>query len=365
MTSRERVLATFCHEEPDRVPAWLGASPEWKRNACLGLGLPDDEALLRYLGDDFRRVESRYAGPPERSPGEMLSPGATWRSPFGIQRHGYGYGMPLENPLKDATIEQVHAYPWPDPAWIDVSHIRAAAAQWGGEFAVLGGEWSPFWHDTTDLLDFEVMVYQMYDNPDLVDAVLDHVASYYLDVSRRIFESDAAIDIFFIGNDFGAQNGPMIGPDAFRRFIVPQLRRFVELGHEFGKLVLLHSDGSLRPIMEDLIAIGIDGIQSVQPYCAGMELHGLKRDFGSRLTFFGCIDTQRLIESTPEEARQLTIDTLRTMMPGGGFIASPSHDYLLPETPTENVIIMYETIREFGCYGPTTSFAPARKAGSS
>jgi uroporphyrinogen decarboxylase len=131
---------------------------------------------------------------------------------------------------------------------------------------------------------------------------------------------------------------------------MPHLRRFVDLGHEFGKLVLLHTDGSLRPIMNDLIATGLDGIQSVQPYCTGMELSGLKRDFGQALTFFGCIDTQRLIESTAEEARQLTIDTLRTMMPGGGFIASPSHDYLLPETPVENVIVMYETIREVGWY---------------
>ena len=80
LTSRERVLAAFRHQEPDRVPAWLGASPEWKQLAREHLSLPDDEALLRYLGDDFRRVFSRYAGPPERSPGEMLSPGATWRS---------------------------------------------------------------------------------------------------------------------------------------------------------------------------------------------------------------------------------------------------------------------------------------------
>jgi uroporphyrinogen decarboxylase len=91
-------------------------------------------------------------------------------------------------------------------------------------------------------------------------------------------------------------------------------------------------------------------MQSVQPFATGMELAGLKRDFGGDFSFFGCIDTQALIESTPEGAMQLTIDVLETMMPGGGFAASPSHDYLLPETPVENVIIMYETIREFGAY---------------
>ena len=333
------------------MPVWLGASPEWKQLACDHLALPDDEALLRYLGDDFRRVFARYAGPPERSPDLMLSSGATWRSPFDIERHGYGYGMPLVNPLKRATLADGHAFQWPDPDWMDVSQVRADALQWGGEFAILGGDWSPFWHDAIDLLDFDVLIYQMYDNPEIVDAVMDYTASYYLAVSRRIFEAAGdAIDIFFIGNDLGAQTGPLLSPPLFRRFVIPHLQRFVDLGHEFGKLVLLHTDGSLRVVMKDLIATGLDGIQSVQPYCTGMALDGLKRDFGQNLTFFGCVDTQRLIESTPEEARQLTIDTLQTMMPGGGFIASPSHDYLLPETPVENVIVMYETVREFGAY---------------
>ena len=352
MTSRERVLTTLAHQEPDHVPCWLGASPEWKALAREHLGLADDEALLRYLGDDFRRVFSTYVGPPERSPDQLLScPEATWRSPFGIERHGYGYGMPLTNPLKDASLAEVHAYPWPDPDWVDVSQIGSEARQWGGEFAILGGEWSPFWHDAIDLLDFDGLIYQMYDNPDIVDAVMQYTADYYLEVSRRIFESSGdAIDIFFIGNDLGAQTGPLISPHLFRRFVLPHIKRFVDLGHAYGKFVILHTDGSMRLLLPDLIAIGLDGMQSVQPFCTGMELGGLKRDFGDDFAFFGCIDTQALIETTPAGARQLTIDVLETMMPGGGFIASPSHDYLLPETPVENVIIMYETIREYGSY---------------
>lgn len=352
MSSKERVLTAFAHREPDHVPCWLGASPEWKTLARDYLGVADDEALLRYIGDDFRRVFSTYVGPPERSPDQLLSSSeATWRSPFDIERHGYGYGMPLTNPLKNASLAEVHDYPWPDPDWMDVSQIRAEARQWGGEFAILGGEWSPFWHDAIDLLDFDGLIYQMYDNPDIVDAVLQYTADYYLEVSRRIFEASGdAIDIYFIGNDLGAQTGPLVSPHLFRRFVSPQLKRFVDLGHKYGKFVILHTDGSMRLLIPDLIAIGLDGMQSVQPFCTGMELDGLKRDFGDDFSFFGCIDTQALIETTPEGARQLTIDVLETMMPGGGFIASPSHDYLLPETPVENVIIMYETIREYGGY---------------
>lgn len=352
MTSKERVLTAFAHQEPDHVPCWLGASPEWIELARAYLNLEDDEALLRYIGDDFRRVFATYAGPPERSPDLMLSSEeATWRSPFDIERHGYGYGMPLNSPLKTATIEEVHAYPWPDPDWMDVSGIKAEADQWGGEYAILGGEWSPFWHDAIDLLDFDVLCYQMFDNPDIVHAVMQYTADFYLEVSRRIFEASGdAIDIFFIGNDLGAQSGPLLSPPLFREFVLPQLKRFVDLGHEYGKLVVLHTDGAMRLIIPDLIDIGMDGMQSVQPFATGMELDGLKQDFGADFTFFGCVDTQALIETTPEGARELTKSVLDTMMPGGGFIASPSHDYLLPETPVENVIIMYETIKEYGSY---------------
>ena len=353
MSSRERVLTALDHREPDRVPCWLGASPEWKALACAHLGLPDEESLLVYLGDDFRRVASRYAGPAHAHPTENLQyPDATYRTPFGIERHGYGYGMPLNEPLGDVrSVAEVDAYAWPDPEWMVVSDIREEALGYDREFAILGGEWSPFWHDAIDLLGFDQLIYQMYDCPEIVDAVMAHTADYYLEVSRRTFEASGdAIDVFFIGNDFGAQVGPMIGPDQFRRFLVPHLKRFVDLGHSFGKRVILHTDGSVRSLIPDLIAIGLDGMQSVQFLCHGMELAGLKHDFGARFSFMGGVDTQALIEGTAEDARRLTLEVLRTMKPGGGFIASPSHDYLLPETPVENVIVMYQTIREHGAY---------------
>ena len=125
MTSRERVLTTFAHQEPDRVPVWCGASAEFWDLAKQQLGL-DDEGLRCRFGDDFRRVVARYAGP-----SVPLSAGATCRTVFGIERHGMGYGQPITHPLAAASLRQVHAYPWPDPGWMDVSHIGAEAAARG------------------------------------------------------------------------------------------------------------------------------------------------------------------------------------------------------------------------------------------
>ncbi len=211
MTSRERVLAVFAGEIPDRVPAWLGASPEWKALAKARAGLKTDEALALFVGDDFRRVYAKYAGPPACSPDRaFVHPEATARTPFGVERTGYGYGQPVEHPLADArTVADIERYPWPDPAWMDVSRIRDEALSWGGRFAILGGDWSPFYHDAIDLLGMETFMVMLVENPAVVDDLLRHLVDYYFHTSLRIFEAAAdAIDIFFIGNDFGTQNGP-------------------------------------------------------------------------------------------------------------------------------------------------------------
>jgi len=352
MTSKERVLAAFEHVEPDHVPAWLGASPEFRELAMRYLGLEDDESLSVYLGDDFRRVFAKYAGPEEFGPFHNLQPGATYRTPFGVERHGYGYGMPLTRPLLHATtVAEVHEYGWPDPEWMDVSHIRNEALQYAGQYAILGGDWSPFWHDAIDFLTIENLFFKMFDHPEFVDALMGHIVDYYAGVSQRIFDAAAdVIDIFFIGNDFGAQNGPLLGEDLFRRFILPHLKRLIDLGHDYGLKVLLHCCGGFAPLLPAMIEVGLDGVQTLQPTCRGMDPARLKADFGDDIMLMGAINTQLLIEGTPEQARVETRRILEIMKPGGGYIASPSHDYLLPETPVENVIPVYETIRKYGGY---------------
>ncbi len=355
MTSRDRVLTVFGHRIPDRVPAWCGTSPEFRELARARLGLPDDEALSRYLGDDFRRVYARYAGPPDRAPDSGLNhPEAVVRTPFGVERRGHGFGQPLSHPLAEArTAGDLEDIPWPDPDWMDVSGVRKEALAWGGEYAILGGDWSPFFHDAIDLLGMDRFMLLLHDDPPFVDAVLEHLLAYYHEVSRRIFEAaGGAIDIFFIGNDFGTQIGPVVGDRMFRRFFLPHLKRLVDLGHAYGLKVMLHCCGGFAPLIPGMIEIGLDALQALQPDARGMEPAGLKRDFGGRMVFAGCIDTHHLlIKGTPEIVRRETRRVLEIMKPGGSYIATPSHDYLLPETPVDNVVAMYETVRVFGGYG--------------
>jgi uroporphyrinogen-III decarboxylase len=299
------------------------------------------------LGDDFRRVYARYAGP-----AMPLTEGATYCTVFGIQRHGLGYGQPLSHPLAEAGLKQVHDYAWPDPGRMDVSAIRAEAEQHHQRYAILGGDWSPFWHDAIDLLGMENMMIKMHTDPELVEAVMQHLVDYYTEVSRRIFEAAAlALDIFFIGNDLGGQTGPLLGVPHFRRFVLPHLTRLIRLGHDYRLRVQLHCCGGFLPLIPDMIAAGLDAVHAVQPCCGGMDLVELKRCFGRELVLNGGIDSHHvLIRGTPASVREQTRQVLNTMMPGGGYVAGASHDTILEETPVENVLAMVDAVQEFGVY---------------
>jgi uroporphyrinogen-III decarboxylase len=346
MTSRERVLAAFEHEEPDRVPCWCGASVEFWEKAKRQMQL-DDEGLRVRFGDDFRRVFAEYAGP------EIpLSESATSRTVFGIERQGLGYGQPMSHPLSNATLREVHDYAWPEPEWMDVSKIKGEIQAYKGEYAILGGAWSPFWHDAIDLLGMENLYIKMYAEPELVDAVMRHMVDFYAEVSRRIFDAAAdSIDIFFIGNDFGSQTGPLLSPALFERFLQPHLKRLIDLGHSYGLKVQLHCCGGFAPLIPLLIEAGLDGLHAVQPDCRGMDLRTLKAEFGDKILFNGAIDSHHvLIDGTVEIVREKTREVLDIMMPGGGYVAGASHDSILEETPLENVLAMFDTVREYGNY---------------
>lgn len=344
MSSRERVMTAFAHKQPDRVPMWCGASAEFWEKAGRELKM-DDEALRVRFHDDFRRVGAVYEGPRFE-----LSDAASGRTVFGVERTGLGYGQPLSHPLAEASLKEINDYPWPDPAWMDVSKIHDQAAEWGGEYAILGGDWSPFWHDAIDLLGMENMYLKMYTAPELVEAVMRHLVDYYHAVSVRIFEAVGRdIDIFFIGNDFGSTTGPLLSEELFRQFIQSHLKRLIDLGHDFGLKVMMHCCGGVAQLIPLMIEIRLDALHAVQPNCKGMDLRTLKANFGEKILFNGCIDSQHvLIDGTPDFVREKTVEVLDIMSPGGGYVAGASHDSILEETPLENVLTMFDTVAEYG-----------------
>ena len=351
MTSRERVLAVFRGEIPDRVPVWCGASPEFLKKAQRYIGVNSDEEVLVRFRDDFRRVFSRYAGPEKFDPVKNAAKGSRL-SIWGVERKGEGYGVPANTPLKDATLKDVENYPWPSADWIDVSHIREDALRWGGQYAILGGEWCPFFHDLLDLLGMEDALMMMYEEPEVVHAVLDHLVDYYFECNKRIFEAAAdVIDIAFMGNDLGSQTGPLLSVPLFEEFFVPRFKRLCDLAHSYGLYTQMHVCGDFHQLIPCMRAAGIDAVQSLQPVNPQMDASYLKANLGDQVIFNGCIDSvNKLIYGTVQECIDETRRVVSIMKPGGGYILSPSHDYLLEMTPVENVLAMYDTCYEYGAY---------------
>jgi len=260
--------------------------------------------------------------------------------------------MPESYPLADATKKNIENYSWPEVKYVDIGGIREKVTAYNREYAILGGEWALYWHDAIDLVGMENLFYMMYDQPELVDLIFTHITDFYIEGSRKVFEdSGDYIDIFFIGNDFGSQTGPQMGVDLFRRFLLPPLKRFVELGHEYKMKVMLHCCGGFEPLIPSMIEVGLDGVHAVQPDCYGMDLRQLKAKYGDKLLFNGGIDSRQvLIDGDAECVIEKTKETLDIMKPGGGYIGGASHDTILEETPLNNVLAMFDTIYEYGKY---------------
>lgn len=335
MNSRERILAVFDGELPDRIPIWIGVSGGFAQKAGQELGLSTEQLHTR-LGIDFHFIHAQYTRPVQAN-----------RTPFGVERAGFGCGQAVSNPLADATLQEIHEYPWPDP---NAVRLTASEAVRTAQYAVFGGNWCPFWHDLIDLLGMENMYFKMYDDPLVVDTILQYIVDYYVAANQNVLDATAQqTDVFYIADDFGTARGPLISPVLFERFILPHLRRLIHLGHSYGLDVMLHCCGGFVELIPSLIEAGLDALQALQP-CNGMEPTRLKAEFGNKIVLAGGIDSVLLINGTPDKVREHTRQVVEILKPGGGYLSGPSHDGILPATSVKNVLVMVDTIREFGKY---------------
>jgi len=348
VTSKERVNLAFEHRESDRVPLWYGASEKLTEKLIKNTEVEDEEELMQRLRIDFRRVRQEYTGPemPVYEDGRFVN---FW----GVERGGIEYGQPLSHPLSGAkTVRDILDYNWPDPLWFTSKHCRAQCEKWA-EYSIIGGPWVVVWSDATELMGMEEYFMKMSTHPEVIHALNNRVADFYRDISIEFFENCGdLIDIFFYGDDFGTQEALFISPDMWREYFKPILKRFSDLGHDYGMKTMFHSCGSVREIIPDLIDIGVDAFNPVQARAKGMELEFLKRDFGKDITFHGAVDHQKILPfGSEEEVRSEVRRVIDIMAPGGGFCLAASHDLMLADFPSENVIGMYDEAYEYGVYG--------------
>ena len=354
MTPSQRVLTAFAHEEPDRVPIDYAANPEidQRLKAHFGLAEDDQEGLLRALGVDFRMVGAPYVGPRlHEDYGDVRAD--EWGKRRRWVAHGTGgYWDYCDWPLTTATMEQVEAWPMPDPDEYDYARIPEQCRRHEGFFLAAGGAGVGDIINTTGMLrTMEQTLVDLATDDAVCARLTDRRLDIQLQVMRRTLAAgDGKIHMLCLGEDLGTQIGPMISPELFRRQIRPRHQRFVDLGRQYDCLVMLHSCGSSSWAFDDFVEMGIDVADTLQPEARDMAPALLKERWGDRLSFHGCISTAGPVaQGSVAETVANVRETLEVMMPGGGYALAPTH-MLQSNSPVENVAAVYEAAREYGTY---------------
>lgn len=344
MNSRERVMAAVQHKKVDRIPMFMDCTTSDVTEAVIkAAGCATEEEMLKKLHidcrwcncmDDFNSVNVYKKG--------------TVKDMWGVEKSLYG-GIPVNHPLSQLeSIEELEAYEsWPDPDAIDYDAYVEKMKEYE-EYAVFGGMWSPFLEQASMLVGMDNLMILMYEEPELVDALLDKIVNFYLECNRRMFDKAGnRMQIFFMGDDYGTQRGLLYGPNLFRRFIKPRLKKLYDLAKSHGYVVQQHSCGSVVNIIPDLIDTGLNGLHPIQVSAAGMKLADLKERFGKDLYFAGSIDAMHLLIDGTDEEVERTIARTMALFDEGGFIFGPSQGFL-PEISPERIVRMYELGYQYG-----------------
>lgn len=374
LTSRDRVLCALNHEEPDRVPIFFGASgattmlaPAYDRlKAYLGFNretkvfwqalqyaLLDEEMMARF-GADGRPL---IAGPAPSTVARELSAdalidswGITWqRSP------GDPYYEIIQQPLQTANVDDIARYPWPDlahPSRFEGLKAKAKAIRDAG-YAVVALSGVSVFEYCYMLRGMEKWLTDLAGDPEFALALMRQVTDLQREAACRLLEeAGETIDVLVMGDDLGGQKAPLISPRMYRRMVKPfHAELIAAIKSRTQAQIFYHTDGNVYSLLNDLIEVGVDLLNPVQVSSGDMgDTARLKREFGSRLSFCGAIDTQAVLPNgTPDDVRREVRRRIKDLGPGGGYILAAVH-CIQPDVPPENVCAMFEEAQVAGRY---------------
>lgn len=368
MTSTERLREALHHREPDRVPLDLGGivsgiSLFAHRALCKYLGFQAEEALIdrtQYLVRpapeilEFFDIDTRYAY--EEIPKEVWQKdkeGSLWTDAWGVVRRftGLYYDM-VSHPLATAaTYEDLRLYTIPDPPREFFKQLRPEleAHKQKGKAAMVNCIGSVFefaWY----LRGFPQFMFDLATQPSMACAIMDVLLEFQMrqfdELLKRVGD---LVDVVLVGDDLATQKGPLISPEVYRKYIKPRQKTLYTFVKERTKAPLFyHSCGAVEPFLPDLVEIGVDIINPVQVSASGMDTKRLKKLYGSELTFWGGIDTQRVLPfGTPEEVREEVQRRIDDLAPGGGYVLCAVHN-IQADVPPENIVALYEEALRYG-----------------
>jgi uroporphyrinogen decarboxylase len=360
MKHRERIIAALNHEEPDRCPMQISFTPEFadrlredmvmsdkvlnlSRSGHNPHGGGNTYELERALGEDMLQTSVGWANSYYQAGDPYTDEwGITWKSAPYETPYGTGhYTEMIAHPLsEESALSQYHP---PDPNRPELYDDAAWTLEhFKDEYWIAGVTVTTIWETAWALRGYDRMLSDLVVNPDLAEAILDIPFRYHLTAAKKLVEM--GVDMIWIGDDVGAQRSMLISPRHWRKFLKPRMAEFIGALKAINPRVKVayHSDGTIMPIIPELIEIGLDILNPIQPMC--MDPAELKRLYGDRLCFWGAIDEQETLPfGTPEGVRDEVIARLKTIGKGGGLIIGPTHHVQL-DTPMENFWAMVNTI---------------------
>jgi uroporphyrinogen decarboxylase len=333
MTLRQRWVALLEGRRADRIPTDYQATAEVTQRLLRDLGCDDEDALWRRLHVDKRmEVSPRLKRPGSDDQTDM------WGVRYENVDYGTGhYLTPVGHPLADVeSVDDVHKHRWPDPDDFDYSAVTQAVDASDGYYPIHAGHFEPFLRYGY-MQGLENAYMDLVLHEEIADAILGRIFDFHYEYHRRIFAAGAGrIDTMYVAEDLGSQTGALMSLEMYRRFLL------------FGIRVMYHTDGAARQFLGDLVdRVGIEILNPIQWRCPGMDREGLVRDFGDRIIFHGSIDNQQTLAfgsvgDVITEVRE-SIEIYRPAR----WICAPCHN-IQPVSPTDNIVAMYETIREYG-----------------
>jgi uroporphyrinogen decarboxylase len=349
MNSLKRVIQAINRGIPDRVPIYLWLSPHLEKQYLDKYGVEDVE---EYLNLDIRFVQYiAQQEHPDFSSYTSAYPVDAWVDAWGVgyQPVGHYHFTHTFHPMKDfTTIAEVEGYPFPTrKPDINAMHMEVERIHSLGLAACSQYERGP-WEKAFYLMGIERIMMAMYDHPEMVAFLLDRIS----DVNARIAAAyaEAGVDFIWFGDDLGAQHGPLMHPDMWRRYVKPNDEKLIQAarGVRPDIPIAMHSCGAVLWALDDLVEIGVDCIQSLQP--EANDLSKIKKRYGDRLSFWGGGGSQSTFSTgSVEDVERETLYLLETLGKDGGYICAPSH-VLEPETPLDNITAFLKTIEQYGRY---------------
>jgi len=362
MNSRQRTVAALRRQPYDRIPVDFWATKGAQRKIENALGLSYEEFLNKW-DVDLRYIDGpEYIGPPlSTGGGASVDIWGVKRNAVNIETEGGGaerYSEVAQAPLAAAeSVEDIEGYDhWPSPDWFryDVVEAQCDRLIEAGRAVVFMGDrlnrvaqLKPAMY----IRGTEEIFVDLAIRPEIARAVFGRIKAFYREyLSRILAAAKGKIDIILTGDDFGAQNAPLLSLSMWDAFLREGFADYVRIIHQSGATAMHHTCGSVVDMIPGMIDSGLDILQSLQPEAAGMDAAKLKRLFGERLSFQGGVSIQKTLPfGTTDDVTREVARLAATFGKSGGYIFGTAHN-IQTDVSVANVLALLEAYREFGAF---------------